>query len=192
MARARSIPRQWLLTDERLGGRAPDDPLWRAVARLPRGAGILFRHHSTPEVERRALLARLAVVARTRGLVLVGAGRTPAPDGVHWSRHLPRAWPRGRQQLVTAPARSRSELLRAFAAGADLVFLSPVFETASHPGRTPLGPVRFGLAARGAPGPVIALGGMTRARWRRLAPLGASGFAAIGWWAALASGRRRA
>lgn len=191
MARARPVPTRWLMTDERLGGRAADDPLWRAVNRLPRGAGIVFRHHATPPAERRRLLARLSAVARARGLVLVAAGPPSGPDGVHWSRHLPRARPRGRQGLVTAPARSRGELLGAFAAGADLVFLSPVFATDSHPGQRPLGPVRFGLAASGAPGPVIALGGLDPARARRLAPLGAAGFAAIGWWAALASSRRQ-
>lgn len=187
MARARVIPTLWLLTDERLGGAAPDDLLWRIVAGLPRGSGIVLRHHATPEADRRRLLERLARAARARGLVLVAAGLPGAPDGVHLSRHLRRVPLRGRQWLATAPARNRGEMLRAFAEGADLVFLSPVFPTASHPGRPPLGPVRFGLAARGAPGPVIALGGMTPARAGRLAALGSSGFAAIDSWGALAS-----
>lgn len=192
MARARPIPTVWLMTDERLGGADPADPLWRAVARLPRGAGIVFRHHATPLAERRVLLARLARAACARGLVLVAAGLPDAPDGVHRSRHLARHRLRARQWLATAPARNRRELLAAFAGGAGLVFLSPAFPTASHPGAPVLGPVRFGLAARGAPGPVIALGGLTPARARRLAPLGASGFAAIDWWGGLASSRQQA
>lgn len=177
------------MTDERLGGADPDDPLWRAVAALPPGAGIVLRHHATPPAERRSLLDRLSRVAKARGLVLVAAGLPGAPDGVHLSRHLPARRPRGRQWLLTAPARSRRELRQAFARGADLVFLSPAFPTASHPEARALGPVRFGLAARHAPGPVIALGGLTPGRARRLAPLGAAGFAAIDWWCALATRR---
>jgi thiamine-phosphate pyrophosphorylase len=38
------------MTDERLG-----DALWTALRRLPRGAGIVFRHYATPPAERRAL-----------------------------------------------------------------------------------------------------------------------------------------
>ena len=72
----------------------------------------------------------------------------------------------------------------AFREGADIVFLSPVFPTQSHPGAPALGPVRFGLMARGAAGPVLALGGMTPQRARRLQPLGAAGFGAIDFWTA--------
>ena len=176
----RAAPKTWLFTDERLGGARPGDPLWRAVARLPRGAGIVLRHYGWPEPERRALLAALAAVARRRGLVLLGSRIAGAPGGVHRPAHDPLARGRG---LVTAAAHGRRALLQAFARGADLVFLSPVFATASHPGARTLGAVRFGLAARGAPGPVVALGGMTAARARRLRPLGASGYAAIDDWA---------
>lgn len=176
MRRARrAIPGIWLFTDERLGGADRRDPLWRALARLPRGAGIVLRHYGWPEPARRRLLAALLPLARRRGWLLVGSGLA-APDGVHRPRHDRRARGRG---LVTASAHGRRELLEAFAAGADLVFLSPVFPTASHPGAATLGPVRFGLAAQAAPGPVIALGGMDARRARRLAPLGAAGYAAI-------------
>jgi thiamine-phosphate pyrophosphorylase len=64
-------------------------------------------------------------------------------------------------------------------AGADAVFVSPVFATASHPGAPTLGPMRFGLLAKRLPLPVIALGGMDARRFRRLKPLGAHGWAAI-------------
>lgn len=128
------------------------------------------------------MLARIARIARQRGLILVGSRIPAAPDGVHWPGHAPRGRAAG-GRLVTASAHSRRDAIAAFGAGADLVFLSPVFQTRSHPGAAPLGPVRFGLAARGLPGPVIALGGMTAARARRLAPLGAAGYAGIDCWA---------
>lgn len=182
MRRARA-PTIWLLTDERLGGARATDALWQALERLPRGAGIVFRHYSLAPAARAALLARVAAIARRRELVLVGSRILGAPDGVHRPAHAPR----GRRmlgKLVTASAHSRREAFAAFRAGADLVFLSPVFATNSHPGARGLGPIRFGLAARGVPGPVIALGGMDAKRARRLKPLGATGHAGIDCWRA--------
>jgi thiamine-phosphate pyrophosphorylase len=172
-----------LFTDARLGGAAPGDPLWRALARLPRGGGVVFRHYGWPKEDRRALLARVCAVARRRGLLVVGSG-IAAPDGVHRPAQAMRHRGSPRPGLVTASAHSRRELVAAFRAGADLLFLSPLFPTESHPGAQALGPLRFGLLVRGAPGPVAALGGMTAARMRRLKPLGAAGFGAIGFWAA--------
>jgi thiamine-phosphate pyrophosphorylase len=179
--RRASLTDCWLFTDERLGGAAPGDPLWRALERLPRGGGVVFRHYRLPEGERRALLARVCAVACRRGLVVVGSG-IAAPDGAHLSAHANWRGRRPSRGLVTASAHGRRELLAAFRAGADLVFLSPLFPTESHPGAQTLGPLRFGLLVRGAPGPVAALGGMTAERMRRLKPLGAAGFGAIGYW----------
>jgi thiamine-phosphate pyrophosphorylase len=174
------------MTDERLGGAAAGDPIWRALAALPRGSGVVFRHYDWPKGNRRKLLAQIAAVARRPR---PGFGFPPPParaGGVHRPAHAAgrgTAGSRGAGRgLVTASAHGRRELLQAFARGADLVFLSPVFPTRSHPGARSLGPVRFGLAVRGAPGPVIALGGLTLARARRMAALGAHGFAGIDCW----------
>jgi thiamine-phosphate pyrophosphorylase len=68
------------------------------------------------------------------------------------------------------------ELRAAEAAGASFLFVSPVFDTRSHPGARALGPLRFNLLARASRLPVIALGGMNR---RRAARLQAYGWAAI-------------
>ncbi|WP_199555126.1 thiamine phosphate synthase [Sandaracinobacteroides hominis] len=171
------------MTDDRLGGLKADDELWLAIRNLPRGAGIVFRHYGLKRGERRRLLARVARLAARRGLLLVGSGISGAPDGVHLGRSA--GGRRSRPavgKLVTAPAHGRREMLEAFRRGADLVFLSPVFSTRSHPGAEFLGPVRFGLAARGAPGPVLALGGMDRKRGRRMQPLGAAGYGGIDCW----------
>src|SRR3546814_11624285 len=75
-----------------------------------------------------------------------------------------------------------AEFGAAIRAKADLVFLSPVFATRSHPDAGPLGRIRFGLLARSAPMPVIALGGMTSSNWRSLKRQGAYGYAAIDDW----------
>lgn len=180
------LPSSWLFTDERLGGMNPADPLWRAIDHLPRGAGIVFRHYSWPLEQRRQLLAAIARIARRRHLRLVGSRIGGAPDGIHRTRSGQRAQGPG---LKTASAHGRRELVKAFRDGADIVFLSPVFPTQSHPGEPVLGPVRFGLTARGAGGPVMALGGMTARRAHRLRQLGAAGFGAIDFWRAQDSSR---
>jgi thiamine-phosphate pyrophosphorylase len=60
------------------------------------------------------------------------------------------------------------DLGRARVAGADLVFLAPVFPTASHPGARTLGPVRWTRLARVADLRIAALGGIDGATVRRL------------------------
>lgn len=165
MHRRHPLPRLWLMTDERQG-----EALWDAVERLPRGAGIVFRHHSLPPGERRALFARLRAAARRRGLVLLAAGPPlPGADGTH-NRKIGRGI---RSFSVHGP----DELRSALRSGADLVFVSPVFPTRSHPGAAALGPLRFARLARRSPVPVIALGGMNAARAKRLR--GAYGWAGI-------------
>ncbi|MEG8041041.1 thiamine phosphate synthase [Sphingomonas sp. LR60] len=163
-------PVRWLMTDERQGER-----LWTALDRVPRGAGVIFRHYRTPPAERRALYERVRRVARRRGLVLVvaGAATLPGAAGVHARR--------GRG-VVTWPAHDRREALAGVRAGADVVLVSPVFATRSHPGAPALGLWRAAVIARGLPVTVIALGGMDAWRWRRVAALGFDGYAAIDAW----------
>lgn len=174
------LPRLWLFTDERV----TDDDLLTALARLPRGSGVVFRHYALKPAQRRALLERVRKAARRRGLVLLLAGGMPgffatAIQGIHRpERAAARARP-VRGALLSVAAHGVPGLVAARRAGADIAFLSPVFPTRSHPDARTLGPVRFGLAARRARLPVIALGGMNDARFRRLRPLGARGWGAI-------------
>lgn len=165
------IPKLWLMTDPRLG-----DRLWEALARLPRGSGVIFRHYQLPLAERRALFARIATIARRRRLVLLRAGAAPMRDeaGTHGRR--------GRG-LTTWPVHSRREAIAAIRAGADALLVSPVFPTRSHPGAPALGPIRFAMLIRGLSVPVIALGGMNPQRAHRLTSFGVYGWAAIDAWA---------
>lgn len=169
------IPRLWLMTDERLG-----DALWTALARLPRGSGVVFRHYRLPPTERRALFERVRRVTRQRRLVLVVAGEAwlGRADGHHGAAR-PRTVAPG---LYTRPVHSRREAVAAIRAGADLVFASPVFATRSHPGAAGLGPLRLGRMIAGLTVPVVALGGMDARRMRRLKGLPLHGWAAIDGW----------
>lgn len=168
------IPDVWLMTDERMGG-----DLWGALARLPRGSGVVFRHYGVPTAQRRALFARIARIARTRRLLLLRAGPVRLArheEGVHGAR-------RARDhRLRTAPAHSRAEAVSEIRAGADALFVSPVFATRSHPGARTLGRVRLGLMVLGLDTPLIALGGMNADRARTMRGLGIRRWAAIDAW----------
>lgn len=166
------LPRIWLMTDERLGDRLLD-----IVRRLPPGTGIVLRHYATPTAERRRLFNRVLRIARSRHLLVLRAGplRLAAGEaGVH-GRHAER----GRPAIRTMPVHDPVELRLARRARADLVFLSPVFATRSHPGAPPLDRSRLRRLVIGAPAPVILLGGMNARRARSLNWRGIHGWAGI-------------
>ncbi len=128
------------------------------------------------------LFRRVARIARARGLVVVRAGKQAGfgEDGVH-----------GRgpgQGLRTAPAHDRREAVAAMRRGADVLFVSPVFATRSHPGAEALGARKARRIAQGLPVIAIALGGMDSRRFRTLA--GFDGWAAIDAWRSLGSGAK--
>jgi len=179
-------PVLWLFTD---AGRGADPVM--AAARLPKGlCGVVFRHDGV--ANRVALAARVARVCRARrlGMVVAGDSRLAAALGV--GIHLRGGrWPGvGRPArriggFMTSSAHSVPELRRARQAGVDVVFLSPAFATASHPGAAALGPNRWAQqAAVGAESRckmgVFGLGGMDGASVRRLSRRICGGAGAIG------------
>ncbi|MGB8275676.1 MAG: thiamine phosphate synthase [Alphaproteobacteria bacterium] len=180
-----ALPPLILVTDE---DRLPE-PLGTA-ARLPKGSALILRHRDRRR--RRALALRLSGLCRERGLVLLVADDpTLAHDvdaGLHLSErrllgpvHRGTGGPaRQRGRLLTAAAHSMRALVLAARRGVGAVLLSPVFETASHPGRRPLGPCRFAALARRSPVPVYALGGLTGSTARRIQATEAVGIAALG------------
>lgn len=177
MPARQAIPTIWLMTDERI-----DSQLEAAIARLPRGAGIVFRHHSTERGARRRRFDEIRRVAKARGLVLILAGSRRDAIGWRadgWHKRSPHREPR---LIRTAPAHDRRELVAAQKAGTDVAFVSPVYPTRSHPGGRTLGRLRFGLMTSRPCCTIVALGGLTGRRYRALMPLGAAGWAAIDAW----------
>lgn len=148
------LPTIWLLTDERLG-----DRLWTALRRLPRGSGVLVRHFSVEGPDRRTLLRRIRQRTALRHIVVLDETSSTIAR-THDARELRRA-------LLRRP---------------DLLFVSPLFKTRTHPDWLPLGRMRAAALARLNPGKTLALGGMDARRYGQISPLGFSGYGAIDGW----------
>lgn len=152
--RQTKVPSQWLIADERIS-----DELLAAVRKLPRNSGVLFLYRDMPAAKRARLLALLRRIARRRGLVVADEVAGEAAR-VHNAREVRKAG------LARVP----------------LLFVSPIFPTRSHPDWAPLSKMRAAALLRLADVPVIALGGMTAGRFRRVERLGFHGWGGIGAW----------
>lgn len=168
-------PTIWLMTDERFGG-----DLLPAIRRLPFRSGVVFRHYHLGPGQRRKLFAAVRKICRQRGhmLILAGPERTAIrwrADGFH-----DRSGGGISTMLRSAPVHNRTELREAHRNRADLLFISPLFETASHPGGRALGRLAFNaLAKQRGSALVIALGGITRRHAQTLNKSLAHGWAGI-------------
>lgn len=185
---AAPVTRLFILEPERM----VEEPL-AAVSALPAGVDVLLRGYRMPA--RPVFARRLARLCRRQGRRLLIACDTelaagPHADGLHLGEELARASAPRRglppARLLSVAVHSRRALARAMQVGADLVLLSPVFATRSHPGSPFLGPHRLArLIARPGAGTrrprFLALGGIDPLTSRRLPP-GIDGIAAIGGW----------
>ena len=143
------------MTDERMGER-----LWVAIDRVPAGSGgIVFRHYALDPAQRLGLGTQVAALARKRKLTLAVAGEPLLAErlGAQLVHN-----PRGAANLpFSLSVHDEREARAAREQGADLVFVSPVYPTRSHPGATALGAEQAARLAAMAGCPAIALGGMT-------------------------------
>lgn len=162
MPARQSLPLLWLLSDAR-----NDQRLEAAFHDLPEGSGFVFRHYHLGQRERRRRFAELAMKARLIGKhrpILAGT----LAEAEHWAADgaygPPHRLSGDARLLRLATAHDGDQLAAAGRAGADGVFLSPVFPTRSHPEARVLGIHGFHVLAQQSPVAVIALGGMTKAR----------------------------
>lgn len=180
----RPLPRLHAITDERVA-RRPD--LGEVAHDLAAGGGAELAFHARGRdltgLEHYELAVRLSAspsvrlfvndrldIALATGAsgVQLGYGSLAVAD----ARRLDAAWWIGRS------VHDLAEAVAAQAEGADYLLVGPVFATATHPERAPLGldalrvVVRLGL-------PVVAIGGVTADRVREVRHAGAWGVAAI-------------
>lgn len=188
------LPNQWLFSDDRL-----TIGITALAALLPPGSGIVLRHDALAQGARWRLLRRLMRVARTRGLMILLAGRPDvarrwAADGAHLRQHDASRAGQARRLglLVTMPVHDAYEARRARRAGADGVFISPLYPTRSHPDAPTLQLASWLRLARLSDTQAMGLGGMTAKRARKLSRARGeqAGWAAIDAWEEKATKRR--
>ncbi len=152
------------------------DPLAAARA-LPNGSMVVVRSLGDPAPLTRALLKlrHLTVIVAGDPLLAVRLGahgvhlpEARACEASYWRARFP-------QLTITTAAHSLRALMLS---RGDVVFLSPVYPTKSHPGRAALSPLRANMIARQSGKRVVALGGIEAANVARLSSF--AGIAGIG------------
>jgi thiamine-phosphate pyrophosphorylase len=191
-----SLPRLHAITDERIARRSDLDDVARDLANA--GGSDLALHARGRQLSGREhydLAVRLSV-GPTPSLRSGQAVRLFVNDRLDIALAVPSAGVQlGRGSLSVSAARALNprwwigksvhDLAEAEAArteGADYLVVGPVYATASHPGRRPLGLKRLEaivVAMGGGALPVIAIGGITADRVGAIRKAGAYGIAAI-------------
>jgi len=185
------VPLVFAVTDDRVLALPDFLERARAVALGPEVALVLRgRAPGGPLLRLADALVALAAASGTRVLVhdRLDVARLAGAAGVHLPGYgLPVA--AVREDLGPAPLLGRSthtpaEAAAALAKGADYVFLGNIWETATHPARTALGPEALATAVTAVTAApvapvVIAIGGVTPDRAREVRAAGAHGVAAV-------------
>ena len=179
------LPRLHAITDERVARRPDLDEVARALADgggselafHARGRELTGLEHYNLAVKLSNLPSFLFVNDRLDVALAVPAAGLQLGYGslpVSAARALNPLWWIGKSVHDLAEAEAaRTE-------GADYLVVGPIFATASHPGRTPLGLAGLEVIAAEADGlPLIAIGGITADRVREVRESGAHGIAAI-------------
>ncbi|NIM49433.1 MAG: thiamine phosphate synthase [Gemmatimonadales bacterium] len=180
------LPRLHAVTDDDVLGLSDFASRSRAIAL----AGDVVIHVRGRSAGGRRLTEAAAAVREAGGTVFINdradVVKIVGAAGIHLPADgLPTETVRrmlGPDILIGRSTHSPEEGRAAAEAGADYVFLGPIWETTSHPTRQPLGP---GAIAAAHPARVIAIGGVTPERARICREAGAHGVAAISalWWA---------
>jgi thiamine-phosphate pyrophosphorylase len=147
-----------------------------------------LREKDLPPAERRDLLRALVALGHPFGATVmahedIAAVIATKADGVHLpGGGDPAAARRAVSQgLIGVSAHTPEEAGAQLAAGADYVTLSPIFLSASKPGYGPAVSLdALAVAARLAPGPIIALGGIDETNAAACMAAGAGGIAVMG------------
>ncbi|HEV8399823.1 MAG TPA: thiamine phosphate synthase [Gemmatimonadales bacterium] len=177
------LPRLHAITDERIARRSDLEDVARALASggganlalHARGRALSGLDHYDLAFQLSTVPAVLFVNDRldvALALRAVGVQLSAASLPVSAARRLDTAWWIGKSVHDLAEAEA------ARAEGADYLLVGPVYATATHPGRPPIGLDTVSRIAR-LDLPVIAIGGIDSERAREVKAAGAYGVAAI-------------
>ena len=160
----------------------PEDWLSRLASAVASGAGLVYLRG----LEKSPAILSQAVELCHQSAALVLVRNNPAllsqtgADGLHLSADVAATLQqRPEVNFLSVACHNEAELEVARQLGADMVTLSPVCHTASHPDVAPLGWQQFARLAVGRPFAVYALGGVNKADVELARGHGARGVAGI-------------
>ena len=183
--KALSLPDYYMIT-----GEAADEQAWLNKLSKALESGVQLVQLRAHELDEEAFVQRaqqaLELTREAGARLILNADpsvleRVDA-DGVHLTTERLSHYsqrPVSKQKLLSCACHNTSQLEEAAALQADLVTLSPVQETESHPGVEAIGWQKFNELIEKLPVPVYALGGLGRADIRRAKGLGGQGVAGI-------------
>ncbi len=152
---------------------------------------MIFREYDLESKKREVLAREILAICRARNhKFLIGKNlqlaRKLRADGVHFSDrdHLPlqifnrQNWPR--KFIFSFACHNFLSVLKSQRLKADMIFVSPVFTTRSHPNIAPLGLRELSKIICVSKIPIFALGGVDEKNIHSLRKLGIAGFGGIG------------
>jgi thiamine-phosphate pyrophosphorylase len=173
-----------LMTDDRLTVN------WVSAAlALPAGSAVIVRHRNSRA--RESLARALLQVCRRRRVLLIVAedfhlARRIHADGVHVPERLAGRIPglrtANKDWIITTSVHSLGARLQAERLSPDALLVSPLFDTASHAGKTSLGKTRLSAIVSGSRLPCLALGGIDASNVSLVSGLPVQGIALIRGW----------
>ena len=165
-------PHIWFLTDNK----KTKNPL-KIIKKLPKNSGVIIRDYSNKKINTK----KLNKWKSRRLLTILKAGkysRMLYTDGIHYPQWIQSSLIK-ENDLKSISVHSGKDIRKSINLKANLVFISPVFETTSHSNQNCLGIIKLGLLTKLFKIPVIALGGINKNNITRLKNLPISGCAAI-------------
>lgn len=177
----KSLPVLWFFTDR---FRNPDPYI--ILNQLPKNSGVVLRDYDLPN---RVVLAKnIAEICKKRSLTyIIGADAKLALEvgasGVHIPEfrniNLPYLKPNKKEWIVTSSVHNLGSLRKVKSRAVDLIFISPVFETKSHPNQNTLGTAYISRLVNRFSVFSIALGGINQHNVKLLNGSGVNGIGAI-------------
>ena len=165
-------PHTWFLTDNK----KTKHPL-KIIKKLPKNSGVIIRSYSNRKINNKEINKWKS----RRLLTILKAGkysRMLYTDGIHYPQWIQSSIVK-KNDIKSISVHGGKDIRKSINIRANLVFISPVFETTSHKNEKSLGIIRLGLLVKLFKIPVIALGGINNDNISRLKSLPISGCAGI-------------
>ena len=170
-----TIPYLWFFTDEIKTKNIPE-----ILLKLPRLSGVVIRNYSSPDREK-IIKSSSRISKRKNFFILVGQNCQSYGNinGIHLPKWHNQIRKKHKKHIISISVHGMKDVRKVINSRADIIFLSSVFRSSSHPEINPLGIIKFGLIARNLCKPVIALGGINDSNIKKLKISPINGIAAI-------------